>query len=231
MKAQIISVLLFFSALTPLVAGNTQQCYFCANKGAVLEYERRTPESGIVWWRHVLRINEVTQKASGDVDVAFSSEFLSEEVKSPVEGPVPASVTISKSGDVLFDIAAAAASVIRKMFKALSFKTEGGRSTLKATNAPGDMLPDIHAVISWGIFDYKIDYTERKILRHEIITVPAGTFDCIVVSERKLERRPLYKNDRNTLTWYALGYGLVRHDTFFRNGKLESTEELVSARL
>jgi hypothetical protein len=49
MKAQIISILLFFSALTPLVAGNTQQCYFCTNKGAVLEYERRTPESGIVW--------------------------------------------------------------------------------------------------------------------------------------------------------------------------------------
>ena len=229
MKVLIINILLFLSALTPLLAENTQQCYFCTQKGAVLEYERRTPESGIIWWRHTLRIHEVTQKSNGTMDVDFSTEFQSEEVKSPVEGPVPATVTILKTGDVLFDIAAAAATVIRKMFKALSFKTKGGLSTLKASNAPGDALPDIHAVISWGVFDYTIDYTERKVLRHETISVPAGTFNCIVVSERKLERRPFYKNDRNTLTWYAIGYGLVRHDTFFPSGKLESTEELVSA--
>ena len=64
-------------------------------------------------------------------------------------------------------------------------------------------------------------------LRHENISVPAGTFHCIVVRERKLERRPLYRNDRITLTWYALGYGLVRHDTFFLDGELESSEQLI----
>lgn len=229
MKALILNVLLFLSALTPLLAENTQQCYFCTKKGAVLEYERRTPESGKIWWRHFLSINEVTQRPDGALNVDFSTQFRSEQVKSPVEGLVPASVTILNTGDVLFDITAAAVTVIRKMFKALSFKTEGGLSTLKATNTPGDMLPDIHAVISWGIFDYTIDYTERKILRHETISVPAGTFQCIVVRERKLERRPLFKNDRITLTWYALGYGLVRHDTFFLNGQLESSEQLVNA--
>ncbi len=36
------------------------------------------------------------------------------------------------------------------------------------------------------------------------------------------------KRDRITLTWYALGYGMVRHDTFFINGDVETTEQLES---
>ncbi len=56
----------------------------------------------------------------------------------------------------------------------------------------------------------------------------AGTFDCIVVREHKLEKAPLMKRDRITLTWYALGYGMVRHDTFFINGDVETTEQLES---
>ena len=63
-------------------------------------------------------------------------------------------------------------------------------------------------------------------MRRETITVPAGTFDCVVVKEHKVERAPLFKRDRITYTWYALGIGLVRHDTLFTDGRRECSEQL-----
>lgn len=230
-KALILN-LLFILFLWPAgKAQNRPEGYFCTTKGATLRYERRAPSSGELWWKHTMRINEVTERPDGALDVAFSTHFQSEQVKSPIEGLLPAWATVLTTGDVQVDVAATAASAVKKMFKIFKFKSEGGLSTLKSMAAPGDLLQDIHAVVSWSAFRYTIDCTERKVLREETICVPAGTFDCIVVQERKLERRPFYKNDRITLTWYAIGYGIIRHDTFFLDGRMESSEQLVSTSL
>lgn len=228
---QTLNILLFVFVLTPLCAQNYPKGYFCTTKGAILKYERRTPSSGELWWRHTIYINDVTQRSDGALDIAYSMLFQSEQVKLPIEGSVLALATVLNSGDVQVDVAATTASALKSIFKTLTLKSEGGFSTLKAVATKGDTLQDVHAVVSWRAFRYTIDYTERRVLHHETIRVPAGTFNCIVVREHKLERRPFYKNDRITLTWYALGYGLVRHDTFFPDGRLESSEELVSALL
>lgn len=227
-KARIFNLLFLLFIWTSVMAQNRHEGYFCTMKGATFNYERRTPSSGKLWWRHTMRIHEVTQRPDGALDVAFSTHFKSEQVKLPVEGHIPALVTVLNTGDVQVDIGATAALAASKMFKSFQFKSEGGLSVLKSEAAPGDVLQDIHAVVSWRAFRYTIDYTERKVLREETICVPAGTFNCIVVQERKKERRPFFKNERITLTWYSIGYGVVRHDTFFLDGQLESTEQLIS---
>ncbi|MBQ6769877.1 MAG: hypothetical protein IJP44_02720 [Bacteroidales bacterium] len=228
MKILILNLLIFLSTVTPVLAYDCPEAYFCTKKGATLMYERRTPSSGKLWWRQTMHIHDVTQRPDGALDIAFSTHFQSEQVKSPVEEPVPAWATVFTTGDVQIDVAATAATAVKQIFKSLKFRSEGGLSTLEAMITPGDSLQEIHAIVSWRAFRYTIDFTERRVLRHETISVPAGTFRCIVVRERKLERRPFYKNDRITLTWYALGYGLVRHDTFFPDGQLESSEQLIS---
>ena len=58
------------------------------------------------------------------------------------------------------------------------------------------------------------------------ITVPAGTFDCIVVREHKVERGPGRNRTTTGETWYARGIGYLRHDTYDKNLKLETTEVL-----
>ena len=104
----------------------------------------------------------------------------------------------------------------------------GGSSYLSPKVKPGDTLEEIHGKVECAGMKLSIDYTERKVLRRETITVPAGTFDCIVVQERKVEKAPLMKRDNITLTWYCLGYGFVRHDSLLPDGSLESSELLVS---
>ena len=64
-------------------------------------------------------------------------------------------------------------------------------------------------------------------LRSEVLSTPAGDFDCVVVSEHKVEKGPGRNRVTTALTWYARGTGMVRHDTYDRNMKLETSEVLI----
>ena len=75
---------------------------------------------------------------------------------------------------------------------------------------------------------YRVKVTDRKVLRYETISTPAGTFDCIVISEHKVEKAPVYKRETTALSWYSDGVGYVRHDTYNKNMHLETSEQLYS---
>ena len=145
-----------------------------------------------------------------------------------VSGDLHIGLWHKSDGNVELDIAQSALLAAKQRFSGFNFTSTGGTSILPASMKTGDKLEDIHACVAWGGVKYTIDYTSRKVLRRETITVPAGTFDCVVVSEHKVEKAPFLKRDRTTLTWYALGVGMVRHDTFLPNGEMETSEKLNS---
>ena len=47
-----------------------------------------------------------------------------------------------------------------------------------------------------------------------------------MVSEHKVEKGMMRNRVTTARTWYARGIGMVRHDTYDRNLKLETTEVL-----
>ena len=47
-----------------------------------------------------------------------------------------------------------------------------------------------------------------------------------MIKEHKAESAPLYKRERITYTWYALGYGMIKHDSYFLDGRQETSEQL-----
>ena len=133
---------------------------------------------------------------------------------------------VHPDGTVDINISDAVSIAAKQRFSLFDFKPKGGISSMKSTIKPGDKLEEIHGGVDWAGIKLSMDYTDRTVIRRETITVPAGTFDCVVVKEHKLEKAPLYKRDRITLTWYAYGIGLVRHDTFFLDGRQECSEKL-----
>ena len=201
--------------------------YFCAKQGAVLHYERYAPD-GKHWWNQDTKIDSTALGEDGTMKVSFTSTIKSFDVKSPIKGSVSSNAFLRKDGTVEINIAEAAATVAKNRYSAFRFKASGGMSSLSPNVKPGDTLEEIHGKVECAGMKLSIDYTERKVLRREKITVPAGNFDCIVVQERKVEKAPLMKRDNIPLTWYCLGYGFVRHDSLLPDGSLESSELLVS---
>lgn len=223
MRRKFLAFLLL--ALAPF-ALHAAQPFFCNSQGRVLSYVRRGPDGGKVKWKYTVTIERVEKDASGST-VDYTYDFRKPGGAQMYGGPIALRAQISENGDVALDLAATMLSIFRNMFPRSSFSSEGGRTVLPADLAPGHTLPDASAEVRVGALRYDVTVTERKVLREERIKTPAGEFDCLVVSERKVEGGLRSRNVR-TLTWYARGVGEVRHDTMDKNGKLQTSEVLES---
>ena len=91
---------------------------------------------------------------------------------------------------------------------------------------PGDTLQSASGKVRALGMTMNVTVTERLVLGTDTLTTPAGTFPCVIVSEHKVEKGMMRNRVTTARTWYACGVGMVRHDTYDRNLKLETTEVL-----
>lgn len=211
-------------AVLPL-AGESLAPYFCDKEGATLEYTRTTVDGDVKWY-HTMRIGAMVSTPDSTT-VEYSSHILTRKYK-PYYGESPAELkAVIKGGSVILNVAESVAAVFRTIFSENTRITStGGESALPVDMSPGDTLPDVFSSVKAMGMTMRINVTERKVLRYERITTPAGEFDCIVVRERKVEKG--MGRNRHTVadTWYARGVGMVRHDTHDKNLKLQTSEIL-----
>lgn len=213
------------TALTLSLIADAGSPYVCDKAGSKLHYQRTEVESGKVVWNHVLEVKSIESSAEGKV-AKCTSTFTRKNGKK-VFAPVDYEARIDASGNVTTDISGTMKAVLAGFFPNADIEAEACWSTLPATLTPGDVLPDAHSRMSAIGQKMTIDITERKVLRFETLTTPAGTFDCVVVTEKKKERYGIIKRDTVSETWYSRSVGMVRHDTW-KNGKRETTEVLLS---
>jgi hypothetical protein len=95
--------------------------------------------------------------------------------------------------------------------------------------APGTTLEDGNLKVSMaggGLgLNMTISITDRKIEATESITTPAGTFNCIVLSQ-KISTKVMIRVQGSSKEWYAENVGLVRSESYNKKGKLIGYSEL-----
>jgi hypothetical protein len=94
----------------------------------------------------------------------------------------------------------------------------------------GETLPDGTMEMKVGsggitMVNIRMSITNRKVEAEETITTPAGSFDCIRMSQES-ELKMLIKKKFKNVVWYAKGVGMVRSENYDSKGKLESYSEL-----
>ena len=67
--------------------------------------------------------------------------------------------------------------------------------------------------------------TDRLVEAKENITTPAGTFDCIVLSQ-KVSTKMLIRINGSSREWYSENIGMVRSESYNKKGKLLGYSEL-----
>lgn len=91
---------------------------------------------------------------------------------------------------------------------------------------PGTTLPDGTLTVSIGnILNMSVNIVDRKIEAKETITTPAGSFDCLVLTQT-VNTKMLVKIEASSKEWYAEGVGMVRSETYNKKGKLSGYSEL-----
>jgi hypothetical protein len=96
----------------------------------------------------------------------------------------------------------------------------------------GTDLPDASLSVSmqsagFSMAGMKIDITNRKVLARESMTTPAGTFDCIVVTQ-DISTKMIVSIQASSKIWYAKNVGAVRSESYNKNGKRTGYEVLTS---
>lgn len=220
MKNILLATLLCLIPLSTLA----ETPYFPDKAGCTLLYERSDAENGKTVWKHEMQVLEEKVTKDGR-EMICRSHFSKPKSKQAMD--VGYKTIIDKEGNVTSDLAASLVSAIRNFFPKMEIEAGFSPTTLPVALIPGNKLPDASSEIAIKGKIFSVSVTEREVLREETLTTPAGNFDCIVVTEHKIEKFTLYNRDTISYTWYAKGVGMVRHDTW-KNGKCETSEVLVS---
>lgn len=74
-------------------------------------------------------------------------------------------------------------------------------------------------------FNMTVFINNRKIEGKESITTPAGTFDCVVLSQ-DIDTKFILKVQASSKEWYAENIGMIRSESYNKKGKLMGYSEL-----
>lgn len=220
---QILSLFFVFFCINALAG----EPYFCTKAGSKLHYERYKAGTRKIVQTTDFEIDSLITDNGGNRR-GFYGVTMKKNGKKPLFGGRASLTTqVNANGDTHMDFGATVLSFLKNLFPRVRAEVVGTDALLPADINPGDVLPDANCKISLGLLSVTVDVTERKVLRKERISTPAGDFDCIVVRERKKEDAPLHHLDNYLDNWYVPNMGYVRHDVYDEKMVLEQTEVLV----
>ena len=221
----------FFCVLTVTltVCAQSHVQGFCLDmENVTLEYVRKNVSDGSTEWRHKVRVVDVADNGKS-LRYSTESEFTKANGKPLYRSAMGEFYNVDKeTGNVLFDVSATMVSYIKGRI-GVNATSQGILSSFPSVLEPGDTLEQVKGQAKVGPLTYNVVVSDRKVLRRETISVPAGRYDCIVVQEHKVESGPGHNRDVVNISWYCKGIGYVRHDSYIK-GKLDTSEILQSVK-
>ena len=232
MKFPFISLALFTAFILSATTGIAQNCskYYPMKKGTVYEltkYDKKNKVAGTTK-------NEITDfKTEGSNQVATIHNVVTDE---DGKETVNAEFRIICDGKgVTLDMM----EVIKEKVASSASGTEvdaditGTNPYIPNNLTVGTNLPDSHVDMDFSAGEVKMSFGaktfNKKVVGTETITVPAGTYDCVVLTEDN-DTQMLISKHTNSKLWIAEGVGVVKHETYDKKGKLTETEVLTSFR-
>ena len=226
MKKILICTVLLLSSLLLYAAGPEKEPYFCPRPGTILHYERYKAGTTKLLQTTLFEIESIQPSAKGRT-VHYAVTMAKASGRELLGGRAPQTSYVSPKGDTSLDFGETVKGFIQNMFPSAKVEVTNSEALLPVDMQPGDTLPEAHSTVKVVGINAHFHVTGRKVLRRETITTPAGTFDCMVVRERKEEDAPLHHTDNWLDNYYVRGLGYVRHDKYDKNMRLLESEVLV----
>lgn len=96
----------------------------------------------------------------------------------------------------------------------------------------GMELPDANVIMKMSMsginMNSQVDMINRKVEKKETITTPAGTFECYVIYSENQSKMMMSSQNFPSRLWLAEGVGMIKQETFKKNGNLMSSTVLTS---
>ncbi len=110
-----------------------------------------------------------------------------------------------------------------------NMEVEMNSDALEVPNNPraGQELPEGTMTMNtkmngMNLFSMNMRIYNRKIDGMEQVTTPAGTFDCVKITQ-ETEMKMMVKKSFKSSSWYAKGIGMVKTENYDKKGRVESS--------
>ena len=143
------------------------------------------------------------------------------------------SYTISCSGDgIKIDYQSLFPSQMMKQYEDMGLEMDITGTDIQLPNdlSVGKELEDANVTVAMSMSGVKmnisVDQTNRKVEKTESITTPAGTFECYLITETTKSKIMGTTHETTNKLWLAEGVGMVKQETYKKNGNLDASMEL-----
>lgn len=212
---------MFFISFTS-VSQSACKAYYPFEKGVTFEitnYNKKGKKEGVVNYK-VTNIDNNVATIKTTIFDAKGKEITTSDYKITCEGN-----TIS------IDFKSLINPDMFQQYKDMDMDITGTNVELPNDLQVGQSLKDayMNMAINMGgmTMNMSIDMLNRKVDKKESITTPAGTFDCFALSydsEMKVGMKISFKIKE----WLSEGVGVVKSESYNKNGKLMGYSELTS---
>lgn len=211
MKRVIISVVALFIAMG--LVGQNRDPFCCVKQGAELKYQT-TDAKGNETGTSVTEIIEATG-SGGNYNLTQTVTLFANGTQ--IFSPMTVSTTVT-DGNASIALGGGAAIEVSSDVPFIPSDLSVGQEL-----ATGTMVINMSGIKSTQ------EITSHRVVGHEELTTPAGTFDCYIVEQEYVAKVAFIKAKGSQKVWYARGVGNVKTETYDKKGKLASRQILVSA--
>ncbi|MCM1300665.1 MAG: hypothetical protein NC250_06180 [Alistipes senegalensis] len=223
-----------FAGLFPAVA---QQPFICTEPGTTLEYACYDSK-GVQTGYSRSMVEKCERNADDCLEVSIREEEFDLQ-HNPVAGKngpeAMIARTVVRADDMLVPYGDLLASALQGKDWSLAM-TESSEYAYPFALSVGMALPDVAAVFNVVLdgeptkMNVLLNISDRRVLAHERITVPAGTFDAYGISETVSIKVSIFRVVVKNLSWVVPGIGSVRTEQQNKKGKIENYSELIAIR-
>jgi len=220
MKSLLALCLLLFIA----VPSTAQDCskYYPFEEGTTFQitnYDKKEKPAGV--------IDYVVKESSGDTALlAYEMhDDKGELIMSSEYG-----ITCKDDG-IAIDFKSLMSPGVLGQYKDMEVDISGTDMILPNNLSPGQQLPDAEVLMNISMTPINMKMTlkmlNRKVEANETISTPAGTFDCVVVTYDH-ETKMGMKITGKAKQWFAEDVGMVKSESYNKNGKLIGSSVLTA---
>ncbi|MGI9546518.1 MAG: TapB family protein [Flavobacteriaceae bacterium] len=124
---------------------------------------------------------------------------------------------------ISIDFNSLAAPGMMEQYKDMEIDVSGTNLFLPNNLSVGQTLPDADLLMNVSLNPINMKMTvrifDRKVEGEETVTTPAGTFDCVILTQ-STESKMGVKVSSSSREWYAPKVGMVKQESYNKKGKL-----------
>jgi hypothetical protein len=221
MKQLMLIAVFCYSSVAALIA---QDCpmYYPDKENTQMEY-KQYDKKGALSGSSVQKITSI-KKSAGSTEVAVSAESFDAKGKSLGTANLKARC---EAGVFYIDMSNYLNQQSTDAYKDMEMTVEGGNLEMPSGMKAGDVLKDGDMKMSFSsggmnVMNISVSITNRKVEAIENITTPAGTFECYKLSY-DIATKMMISVKMKGVEWYAKGVGMVKSETYSKDGKLQGS--------